>query len=356
MAYQLVVTATAVQLTILCVMLIALAVRKAIAPAVRRRSATEAESLLAAVREWLAGELTVTELDGRLSAASEDAVATVLRSVAVTIRGSKWDALVERARASRWFAGVMHHGRSKLWWRRVTAARAVALVGSREDLAVLNRLLRDRVHRVRLAAVSCLDRIADHESLTLTLELALDSEPIFRSYLLSCLKRHGEALLPILLEALPRVQAPGHASAILDLMAELGDPRYLESLIGRGEDADARVRRAAARALGRFPHPQSSRSLRDLLRDPDSDVRATAASSLGLLHAVEARAELVSALTDASPNARQHAALALRMLGAEGSEALREHLASPRCIDAGLPRYVLGLSEAAVRTQAGLAS
>jgi HEAT repeat protein len=238
----------------------------------------------------------------------------------------------------------------------VAAARALALVGSNEDLAVVNRLLRDPVHRVRLAAISCLGRVADRESLRLTLDLALGSERIFRGYLFGCLLRHGQALLEILLEALPSARASSHACAMLELIAELGDPRYLDGVLGRVGDPDACVRRAAARALARFPHPRSSLALRRLLRDGDADVRAAAASALGLLHAVEARGDLAGALTDVSPKTRRHAALALRMLGSKGSEALREHLASPSCIDAGLPRYALGLSEAAVRIQAGIAS
>jgi HEAT repeat protein/cyclophilin family peptidyl-prolyl cis-trans isomerase len=81
------------------------------------------------------------------------------------------------------------------------------------------------------------------------------------------------------------------------------------------EDAEARIRRRAALAIGRVGLPEGVAPLVKLLGDPDPEVRQMAAFSLGLIGDRLAREPLVAALGDASPLMRGSAAEALGLLG-----------------------------------------
>jgi HEAT repeat protein/cyclophilin family peptidyl-prolyl cis-trans isomerase len=80
-------------------------------------------------------------------------------------------------------------------------------------------------------------------------------------------------------------------------------------------DADARVRRRAALAIGHVGLPQGVGPLVALLSDPDPDVRQTAAFALGLIGDRRARDPLVVSLADPSPLVQGSAAEALGLMG-----------------------------------------
>jgi cyclophilin family peptidyl-prolyl cis-trans isomerase/HEAT repeat protein len=82
-------------------------------------------------------------------------------------------------------------------------------------------------------------------------------------------------------------------------------------------DAEARVRRRAAMAIGRVGLPDGIKPLSATLADADPEVREMAAFALGLIGDGSAAPPLVTALADASPVVRGRAAEALGQIGAK---------------------------------------
>jgi len=84
-------------------------------------------------------------------------------------------------------------------------------------------------------------------------------------------------------------------------------------------DADARIRRRAALAVGRVKERAGIATLTPLLADPDPDVRAMAAFGLGLIGDASAETSLVPLLADGVPLVRGRAAEALGSIGAKAA-------------------------------------
>jgi cyclophilin family peptidyl-prolyl cis-trans isomerase/HEAT repeat protein len=86
-------------------------------------------------------------------------------------------------------------------------------------------------------------------------------------------------------------------------------------------DADARIRRRAALAIGRVKSKAGIALLTPVLADSDPDVRATAAFGLGVIGDASAETALTPVLADAMPIVRGRAAEALGLIGAKGAAA-----------------------------------
>jgi cyclophilin family peptidyl-prolyl cis-trans isomerase len=84
-------------------------------------------------------------------------------------------------------------------------------------------------------------------------------------------------------------------------------------------DAEGRIRRRAALAIGRVGLPGGVQPLTGALADADPEVRQMAAFGLGLIGDASATPALVGALADPSPLVRGRAAEALGQLGAKGA-------------------------------------
>jgi cyclophilin family peptidyl-prolyl cis-trans isomerase len=84
-------------------------------------------------------------------------------------------------------------------------------------------------------------------------------------------------------------------------------------------DADARIRRRAALAIGRVRLKDGTKPLVATLADADQDVRAMAAFALGLIGDESAEAPLLQLLADPIPLVRGRAAEALGQIGAKAS-------------------------------------
>lgn len=89
-----------------------------------------------------------------------------------------------------------------------------------------------------------------------------------------------------------------------------------ESLPLLVRDADARIRRRAAFALGRVGHPEAVAPLIETLKDADNDVRQAAIFALGLSGDARAAEPLTALLVDANPVVQGRAAEALGLLNA----------------------------------------
>ncbi len=86
-------------------------------------------------------------------------------------------------------------------------------------------------------------------------------------------------------------------------------------------DADPRIRRRAALAIGRVGLKEATPALTPLLKDADADVRQAAAFALGLLGDTASAAALVPLLADPVPMVRGRAAEALGSIGATEAAA-----------------------------------
>ena len=86
-------------------------------------------------------------------------------------------------------------------------------------------------------------------------------------------------------------------------------------------DADPRVRRRAALAIGRVGLAEGVTPLAGLLADTDPEVRQMAAFALGLIGDASAAAPLTQALADPAPLVRGRAAEALGLIGAKEAAA-----------------------------------
>jgi hypothetical protein len=113
-----------------------------------------------------------------------------------------------------------------------------------------------------------------------------------------------------------------------------GQPVYLELYLDAVEDADAGVRAAGVRALGRHGEPEHARVLVRLLGDEDRMVRIAAARALQRLHNPEAVPALLDAIQqgrEREPDVRVAAAEALGQYAeARVLQGLIGALADPR--------------------------
>jgi hypothetical protein len=235
------------------------------------------------------------------------------------------------------------------WWRRLDAARAFGIVGTRDDADTLDDLLDDPHPAVRLAATQALSSVDDPR----LVRIAVAHYPrealavrLFTTNTLRLVWQQAEAPLHEFL-ATPNAMARDLA-AWLGLAESLNVPSLRTAITALSTHADPEVRVAVARALRRYPHRESVEALRVLLDDPQDFVRAGAAQALGALRAGEALPQLERRLTDLSWWVRFRCALALALLGEPGRAALRRARQSPDRLAADMAVLTSGLSDGAV--------
>ena len=120
---------------------------------------------------------------------------------------------------------------------------------------------------------------------------------------------------PVVVQSKRKAAAPAPPSAVPDLTKLV-------------TDADARIRRRAALAIGRVGLKEGIAALTPLLADSDPDVRQAAAFALGLIGDSSAGAALAPLLTDAVPMVRGRAAEALGLLSATDSATAISRMAA----------------------------
>jgi cyclophilin family peptidyl-prolyl cis-trans isomerase/HEAT repeat protein len=106
-------------------------------------------------------------------------------------------------------------------------------------------------------------------------------------------------------------------------------PPMVPDLTRLTTDADPRVRRRAAVAIGRVGLKDGIPALTPLLADPDTDVRQSAAFALGLIGDRASSAALVSLLKDPDPLVRGRAAEGLGLMGAEDTASAIAAMTAP---------------------------
>ena len=318
-----------------------------------RRRAAELERGRALVRALLTRRCLPGEAVGALDEMPGAIVGALVHEVHALRDGRDRDIFHEVLRGTSWHADLVRRARSRLWWRRLAAARALSEVATAEHLLVVHALIEDEEPAVRLAAAPVIERLASPGLATALLERAIAARGAERNVLIEILAGTDTLVLPLLEERLRAPCEPDTLRVLLDLAARVRFPSLLPLLVPQAAHASREIRIAAATCLAHFPHPQSAGALRRLLEDPAWPVRARAAAALGTIGAVEAVDELLEALRDRAWWVRLRAALALRLLGPIGVEALRRVDPADDRFAHDMSRYVLSLDDRAVAEHVG---
>lgn len=265
-----------------------------------------------------------------------------------TIPDTNRDELTEALRGEPWLESAVRQARSRFWWRRLEAARALSLVAEEKDRATVLALFFDAHPAVQIAAAGALPRVADEELIGQVLD-RLDGLPkVVRHYVTTVLRRSRTLVGPALAS---RIEAGGHfapLSAWIELAEAIDDPAALGAALLRAEHAATPVRRTVARALRRYPGPGSDAALVRLLGDKDASVRAAACRTLGELGNGETVAALAPMLSDPIWVVRVRAAVSLAQLGERGRAELRTARAGKDRFARDMATMVTGLTEGAV--------
>ena len=337
------------QLAFFVAIFLMLVVYRAIDGRRKRRRRHETERFSRILMDVLEDRLPSERLIRVIRRTGGTVIVSVLHQYASQLRGAPWERVVDGVRQSEWYDRfVRSHARSRFWWKRLAAARLLAIAGREEDLPLARPLIADRHPAIKVASIQIVRRLRDPSILETVLQEAIAARPVVRRYLFDTVVSVREALVPVLADRLDRADATEDRRALITLAGELAAVELFERLLGYvGHDA-LEIRVAVARALSGYPHPRTEAALTGLLHDHEWQVRTQAASSLGVIRARNAQGALQSALRDSNWWVRLRAGIALRQLGPAGSRVLTDVEAGVDRFAQEMARYVLGLTDEAV--------
>ncbi len=260
----------------------------------------------------------------------------VVQSLAVDLNGQARDRLQHLVRALGLERFIRRRAKSRRWRLRVQAAQLQYLV-DHPDFDH-RRLLADRHHVVRARAAESLTAAQAAEHVDLLVQLLRDDSVAVRLAVQQKLLDVGSRAVPVLLDEL---EGSGHVLEVLEVAANLADPRLVEALVGHTRSDDPEVRATAARALGSGSGPGAASVLDELCTDDDPEVRVAAIDGLSRMESQASVATIGRALGDRSWLVRRAAGLALDRLGAPGRLILRGHLHASDPFARDMARQVL---------------
>lgn len=300
-------------------------------------------------RNWLAGSGGVAPVRAALASLSADAAAGQVLRIAERVPMAQVEELAAEVRDEPWVDAALARARSRFWWRRIEAARLIAVTGTSRDVDRLKALLRDPNAAVQAVAAAAVPRLGDGECIDILLDALPDQSGFVQKAQHAVLATHWMAIAPRLTERLVQADAAPHELiAWLWLSSAVGTPDLLSAAVHHRGHADPEVRVAVARAMRRYLHPDGLATIKLLLQDKDWRVRAKAAQSLGAFGGPDAIGALTRALSDASWWVRYRTALALAQMGEPGRHALRDARASSDRFVADMAVMVSGLTPGAV--------
>jgi hypothetical protein len=213
--------------------------------------------------------------------------------------------------------------RSRRWWERAAAARALGAIQDPEALGLVLPLLGDDHEETRSAAVEALGLLQNPRALpSLT---ALLSTPFRhqRARVVEALRRFGEAAVGALIDR--AAVAPQDRVVIAELLGLVGSTRAVPLLLEWVSAESPALRAAAMLSLGAVGlDDRSFYYAMRALEDGSPDVRAAAARAIGRARRDDGAPYLERLLDDEWMVAAQ-AAAALRQLGTAGHVALRRY-------------------------------
>ena len=315
----------------------------------RARADHAAEVITAPLREWLiAGGAPTALLDAMRSLDPDDAAIALLRVASSRVPPEQAVQLAAAMREEPWVERTLARATSPFWWRRMTAARLLAMAGVAKDVPSLRQLLRDPNDAVQVIAGAALNRIADNDAIDEVLD-RLPARPQFvQVFLFSILKSQSAVTAPQLRDRLSTDTDLRNLRCWVAFADVLATPELLDPLCALGTHADVEVRFGVAKVLRNYYHPRSAQALTALLSDVDANVRTRAAQSLGSIGASEAVGQLSAKLNDPDWNVRFRSSVALAQLGDRGREALLQLRDSPDKYAAQMATLITGLSPGAV--------
>ena len=193
---------------------------------------------------------------------------------------------------------------------RLRAAEALGNFGNETAIMPLNRLKNDPNDKVSKAAVSAINNIHSRGNKVdisvkienLILDLASDNKDV-RNDAIKGLVKIGEPAVEPLIQSLKEGykhadQYGKYKRGICDVLGQIGDPRAIEPLNKRLNDANKYVRRRAANALINVGDERSVKPLIKALEDSEKKVRARSAEALGKIGDPIAYKPLLKCLND----------------------------------------------------------
>jgi HEAT repeat protein len=292
------------------------------AQARERRAAAAVAHAAEPLHHWLVGTGSAVRVGAAFRQLPPEMAREQIVLIAARLAQSQLMELTKVLRSESWVVRTVSRARSVFWWRRLEAARLLAVVAAPRDKLTVRRLLADRHPAVQSAATSCLTRLDDEGLVADVIERMPDRSPAVRLSQAEVLRAVWRlAARPLCRRLLTRA-APYRLEVWVQLAEAIGDPQCLAAAAALHRHPDGGVRAAVARALRRFPHPNTHFALEERIADPEWRVRAEAARALGAVASTEAIPLLVRALGDRTWTVRLRAALALAELGAPGRKAL----------------------------------
>jgi HEAT repeat protein len=210
------------------------------------------------------------------------------------------------------------------WWRRAEAARMSGDLARLGDRALLHRLLDDPHPAVQSAATGSLSTVIDRETVAYLLDHLAERPMAVRLLQFQLLKGALPLTTSALMQRLTADAAPRRLKGWIALIESVGTPELFARVRELHGHPDPLIRLSVARALKRYPHPETQEVLLIALHDQDWRVRAVAARSLGVLGNAAAVPRLMAGLRDVRWWVRFRCGLALAQSGGAGRAALEQ--------------------------------
>jgi HEAT repeat protein len=274
------------------------------------------------LRHWLVGTGSAVRVGSAFRRLPPEMAREQVILISARVAPSQLHELTRVLRSESWVVRTITRARSIFWWRRLEAARLLAVVAAPRDKLTVRRLIADRHPAVQSAATNCLTRLDDEGLIADVIDRMPDRSPAVRLCQAEVLRSVWRLAARPLLRRLQTRAAPQRLEVWIQVAEAIGDPQCLAAAAALHRHPDSSVRAAVARALRRFPHPNTSAALAERIVDPEWRVRAEAARSLAAVASTDAVPLLARALSDRAWNVRLRAALALAELGEPGRQAL----------------------------------
>ena len=253
--------------------------------------------------------------------------------------------LAERLRGAPWVERILAQAFSRRWWKRLEAARLLAVVCRDGDGPVIARLLADPHPAVASAATAAVAGCATPELVAVAVDTLPSRTPSVRLQQCMALRRHAKIATDVVVRCLTSPASAPQLRAWIQLTEVLATPRALAAVIPLASHPDVKVRTSTARALRHCFSRAGADAVTRMLSDEDWRVRAAAARAVGALNARSAIPLLTDAMHDESWWVRFRAGLALADLSPEGASALRSVRGSPDPFARDMATLVSGLSD-----------
>lgn len=254
--------------------------------------------------------------------------------------------LAMRVRQDSWVQDTLDNGNSWRWWKRMEAARLLAMVCGEEDQPLLAKLVMDDHPAVAAAATAGVGRYGQRALIEEMVRRIHRLPPTVRLQQMHGLRRHAEVVAPLVVASLDG-NSPAEELQVMVRFGEiLGTPAVFSAIVRLAAHPDGGVRASVARALRSAYVPGAADAARLLLGDPDWRVRAAAARAIEGLKVTAAIPALSAALRDPQWWVRFRSAVALAGLGERGRIALEEAVVGDDPFASQMAVHVGSLSEA----------